>query len=210
MLKKLCIAGLFMTFSTIIYSQDISFGPKLGLNYSNISGHQTDGFSPRIGFNAGFMAEFSLTDKFSIQPEVLYSTQGADAEDDYFAYYEILQLGNVQVKTDYINVPVLAEYYITPNLSVQLGPQVGFLVNSALELDLEYEGEQEFRSNGLENQLHKVDFAISGGFEYALDSGIFFDIRYNLGMTDFVLAPDGGLQGNNKNRVVQLSAGYSF
>lgn len=210
MFKRLFFIGLFMTLSYNTYSQQFSYGPKIGLNISTISAEDDETFSSRIGFTAGLMAEIKLSDKFSLQPEALYSTQGSKASDDYFQYDNALEFENVIVKLDYIHVPILAEYYITPGLSAQFGPQISFLVNSKLELDLTYEGVTEFRSNSIDEQIRDVDFGICGGFEYVLDNGILFNLRYNLGLRDFVLGADGGLQGDNKNRVIQFSAGYKF
>lgn len=58
--------------------KDMSFGIKGVLNISSISNVEGDGLnsSSLVGFHAGFFGEFMISDKFAIQPEVLYSTQG--------------------------------------------------------------------------------------------------------------------------------------
>ncbi len=199
-----------MILSYYAHAQQFSYGPKIGLSLSTISAEDNGTFTSRVGFTAGLMAEIKLSEKFSLQPEALYSMQGAKASNDYFIYDNGLEFENVIVKLDYINFPILAEYYITPKLSAQFGPQLSLLVNSKLELDFTYEGGTQFRSNSIDEQIRDMDFGLSGGFEYILDNGILFNLRYNLGLRDFVLAADGGLQGDNKNNVIQLSVGYKF
>ncbi len=52
------------------------FGVKTGLNFADVSGDQVDGFETVTVFHFGVMAEFIISDKFSFQPELLYSGQG--------------------------------------------------------------------------------------------------------------------------------------
>ena len=56
------------------------FGVKGGLNYSTLAGDATSdivgGIEAKPSYHAGFFAQFRLSDKFSLQPELLYSRRG--------------------------------------------------------------------------------------------------------------------------------------
>jgi hypothetical protein len=60
--------------SASVQAQLVKFGFKGGLNYANYSGSDLQ-FDALTSYHAGLVAEIKLVD--SIQPELLYSTQGA-------------------------------------------------------------------------------------------------------------------------------------
>jgi len=129
MKKSFLLVGIALLSLGGLNAQEyVMFGVKGGINSSTFSG---DGFGDfdnpdsRTSFNLGLLAEIPVSDKFSVQPEVLYSGQG----------YDIVSRDNandVEYQLDYINVPVLAKYYLVDGLSLEAGPQIGFLVNSEI------------------------------------------------------------------------------
>ena len=169
-------------------AQETSFGIKAGLNFASLNGDDVaDELEMVTSLHFGVVAEFGLSEKFSIQPEVIYSGQGASLDDEL-------------LKLDYINVPVLAKYYIIEGLSLEAGPQIGFNVNSEYEFD----GETEDVEN-----VKTTNFAAALGLGYKLPIGLFFQARYNLGLSN---AFDGveGFESDAKNNVLQFSVGYKF
>lgn len=58
-------------------AQKVSVGAKVGLNLANIIGDDAGNTNIYVGFNAGLFFEIPVTEKLSIQPELLYSTQGS-------------------------------------------------------------------------------------------------------------------------------------
>jgi len=110
-MKKLIIVAIALIgFTTISTAQDIKFGVKGGANFSTLSGNSS--LDARTGYHIGAVGQISLIDKFAIQPEILYSAQGAD---------------NLDI--DYLNIPILLKYKFLKFLSFDAGPQFGFLVN---------------------------------------------------------------------------------
>ncbi|SHG64733.1 hypothetical protein SAMN05444481_10671 [Flavobacterium frigidimaris] len=82
-MKKIILAAvLFMATSATIQAQLLKIGVKAGVNFANQTGdasfsgidYSKDGIT---SYHAGLIAEVKLLEKFSIQPELLYSTQGA-------------------------------------------------------------------------------------------------------------------------------------
>ncbi len=62
-----------------------------------------------------------ISEKFAFQPELLYSAQGSDYDDEDFSG---------SVKADYLNVPLMAKYYVGEGFSLEAGPQVGLLLSA--------------------------------------------------------------------------------
>ena len=188
-MKKLVLSVFVFAvpFATTL-GQDIQFGAKAGLNLATIQPDLTDAAS-RTSFHLGGVAEVSILEKFSIQPELLYSAQGAKDESD----------DDEVVKLDYITLPILAKYYVMDNLSLEAGPQIGFLLNAEVEDD---GGTIDLKDN-----TKSTDIGFAFGAGYKLESGLNFGIRYFLGSDVNDIEEDSD---KISNRVFQLSIGYFF
>ena len=174
----LSIALLFLAANT--QAQLLKLGVKAGLNYANFSGTeiQTDAIT---SYHAGLVAEIKLMDKFAIQPELLYTTQGATYK---------TALGDFENELGYIAIPVLAKIYLSKSFSLELGPQASFLLNEKNDFNL--------------NDSNTFDFAIDMGLGLKVTKNIFIQGRYVLGLTEVSSNADA------KNSVLQLSAGLMF
>ena len=162
-------------------AQDVKYGAKAGLNISNIS---TDGASSLLAFHLGGFAELKLNDKFAVQPELLYSAQGA-------------KVGGVDFNLNYINIPVMAKYYVADAISIEVGPQIGFLMSAKADgVDV-----KEFFSS--------TDFGLNLGGGYNLNEKMSLGLRYNMGLSDVEKDLPSGAKGS-KNSCVQISFGYKF
>jgi len=176
----------------------VKFGPKAGVNFANLSNTGFD-TEMKTGFYIGAVAEIKFNEKFSIQPEVVYSTQGAKVSTTMIPTGTVVSKWN----SDYINIPVLAKYYIVDGFSVEAGPQVGFLVKS----------ESKMETGNIEGSLdtkkfrNAVDFGIGAGLAYDLPVGMFVNARYNLGLSDIMKDNNGDAI---KNNVIQVGIGYKF
>ncbi len=73
------ITWIAFLFPTLFYAQGIQIGLKGGANFSNFTGGNIENidFKHATNFHAGLVFEFNLTPSFSIQPEIMYITQGA-------------------------------------------------------------------------------------------------------------------------------------
>lgn len=201
-MKKITMSLLaIFAFSGAALAQtpDIKIGAKAGLNISNIS--DLDDSKSKTGFHVGAVAEIFITEKFSVQPEIIYSTQGAKQEETVY-FMGVSAKFKATTKLDYLNIPIMAKYYIIDGLNVQAGPQVGFNVKS--EAKMEANGESE--TMDMKSDTKKVDFGLNLGVGYELPIGVFFDARYNLGLSKISKEGDNSA----KNRVFQISVGYKF
>lgn len=199
MRKVILSAVLLAAFSSndVLAQQQVKFGPKAGVNFANISG--LDNSEIKTGFHVGAVVEIKFNEKFSIQPELLYSAEGAK----FTGSYPIV--GNVEAKLnyDYINIPILAKYYIVDGFSVEAGPQVGFLVKAEDKLS----NASTELTNDVKNNLSSTTFGLGFGVAYDLPMGLFVNGRYNLGLSDIVKNNNNSAQ---KSNVIQVGLGYKF
>lgn len=180
-MKKIIVLIVFMlAFSANVQAQLLKFGIKGGLNYANLTGSdiQTDALT---SYHIGLLAEIKVSDKFALQPELLYSTQGA-------TYKTIV--GDIDNELGYLSIPIMAKIYLNNSVSLELGPQASFLLSEKDEFDIE-------------NQS-TFDFAVAAGLGVKITKSIFIQGRYGLGLTEV------SKNAQTKNSVVQLSAGILF
>jgi hypothetical protein len=180
MKKTILVTVLLFALSVNVQAQLLQLGVKAGINYANFSGTsvQTDAIT---SYHGGLVAEIKLLDKFAIQPELLYTTQGATYK---------TALGDIKNELGYIAIPVLAKIYLGKSFSLELGPQASFLLSEKNNFDV--------------NNANTFDFAIDAGLGLKVTKNIFIQGRYVLGLTEV------SENAKSKNSVLQLSAGLMF
>ncbi len=179
-MKKVILLTMLLMLGTVSQAQGVKFGIKGGANFANLDGDNLE--SDNItSFHGGVFVELGLTPSFAIQPEALYSSQGAKVE------------GSDDINFDYINIPVMARFYVLPKiLSIDAGPQFGFLVND------------NFDSIPGDFKTKSFDFAVAGGATVDIAAGFFASARYVVGLTE------ASEEAKIKNMTAQLSLGYKF
>lgn len=196
-MKKLFLMALMAFIATTASFAQWSVGsitvqPKIGINGANIT--DADNSDSRIGLVLGGEFEYRVSPIFSLSAGALYSMQGCKgtAEDDDG------NTGDVSLKLDYINVPILANVYVAKGLAVKLGIQPGFNVRhkatasvSGVNVTTNLPG------------VKSVDFSIPIGVSYEFNRFV-IDGRYNLGVTKLI---DGA---DSKHSVFQFTFGYKF
>ncbi len=158
------------------------FGVRGGVNFANITTNDDLG-SPesRTNFYAGLVAELPLQERFSLQGEVFYSGQGFERNIPLVANEKIAYTN----KADYIQVPLLAKFYIVEGLSIAAGPQFGFKVSEKVAYD------SSAVVGSIEtDKIQTFDFQGTGGLEYKFDNGLFIQGRYTYGFSDLVKKND--------------------
>lgn len=191
-MKKLFLAVVAMMVSAATFAQNeagqITIQPKVGVNIANIT--DAVGADPRIGLAAGAEFEYGLTDNIGLSAGVLYSMQGAKASEESVDY---------TLKLDYLNVPILANFYVSKGLALKLGVQPGFKLSSKVK------GEASGVTAELEVEdgVKSIDLSIPVGLSYQYQN-IVFDARYNWGVTKIIEDSD------SKHSVFQITVGYKF
>ena len=182
----------------------VQVGVKGGINIASLSGDDIGDTKSRTSFNAGFVAELPITERFSIQPEVLYSGQGFDIEE--IDQDNLIDTDdNIEAQLDYIQIPLLAKIYLIEGLNVQAGPQIGFLINE--EIDYEPTSDDGDINTDLGED---IDFSLAAGAEYKFDSGFFIQARYNYGFTNVFKESELFGDPDIRNSVFQAGIGFMF
>ncbi|MGB3151604.1 MAG: porin family protein [Maribacter sp.] len=194
-------------------AQETRFGVKAGFNYSSVVGDLTDGLKFRFSGHGGIFLEMEFTEKFKLQPELLYSSQGFQFSTDLASIQNEGSTGEendfrTNVQLNYITVPILGKFGLNDKLDVEFGPQFGFLlnqVNKIKNLDESPNVNTDRRS------------AISGDFQFDYGAALGLGIKLNDNLS---LAPRfyiglrnrlNGLQGvQNYNAAIQVSLNYLF
>ena len=190
-MKKLILCAVVLVAGiTSANAQFAKFGIKGGVNFSNFNGGPSGiDYENKTGFHAGAVVELKVLENFSIQPEAMFSSQGAASDVD----------GVDDFNLDYISVPVMAKFYlISDRLSLEAGPQFSFLVDDSSEVFQEGAEIQE----GYDPK--SFDFAVAGGIGLNIAGGLFAQARYTIGLTEISRNADA------KNSVFQVSLGYMF
>jgi len=196
-MKKLILFAALAIFVIANSNAQINFGAKAGVNFATITGDMVDSFNSRTAFHVGFVAEIVISETFSFQPELLYSAQGADYSEEGFEDFE------GTVKLDYLNVPLMAKFYVGEGFSVEAGPQIGLLLSAKDDYG---DGEDDIKE-----YVKGTDFGVNLGVGYKMEGGLNFSARYNLGLSNDLDVDDFEAEGAEyKNSVIQVSVGYFF
>ncbi|MFT5254584.1 MAG: opacity protein-like surface antigen [Flavobacteriales bacterium] len=187
MKKVILLACAFFAISANVQAQSVRFGIKGGINYANQNGTNITVNSSNYNseaitsYHAGLVAEVKLINGFAIQPELLYSTQGANYKDGFNEFRN--ELG-------YLSIPVLAKINLSKSISLELGPQASFLLSERNNVDFK--------------NAETFEFAAVGGLGLNVTKNLFIQARYGLGLTE------ASQNADIKNSTFQVSAGIMF
>jgi hypothetical protein len=186
-MKALLFSGAFMIVTTFCVAQkaDLHWGLKGGLNISNIASSPNVNYDAKAGLHAGGLAHIHLSKSWALQPEIMYSNQGA-------------QMGDTKTRLHYVNVPLQLQYIFDMGFRLQTGPQIGVLAGANVK-----QGDTKIN---VSNSFKPADVGWTFGASYVGESGLGIDARYNHG---FSRINDVG-SSNLYNRNFQVGLFYVF
>ena len=192
-MKKLLVMAAMVLSSVGAFAQysagDFTIQPKVGLNCASVTGDNNAKY--KAGFVGGVEAEYHISPLVGISGGLLYSMQGAKAD---------AEEGNVKVEgkynMDYLNIPILANFYVAKGLALKAGIQPGFKVSSKIKV-----GSVSVDDDS--DAIKSFDLSIPVGISYEY-MNICLDARYNIGCTKVFKEGDGN------HSVFQLTLGYKF
>ena len=177
----------------------VQFGAKVGFDMTNFWGSDVEhGMKP--SYQAGLLMEYKFNPHFAIAPEVVFASQGGKYKALDLNLFNLDVSKTVTFNTNYINVPVMLKYYVSPAFSIDLGPQVGFNIYS------KYSIEDVDKAIDIKDNTKTVDFGVGLGGTYNLTDNAFVQARYTMGMTKVF----DGEYNKEKNGNVQLAFGMKF
>jgi opacity protein-like surface antigen len=193
-MKKLMMIAVMAIFAMTASAQNtnrevgaFTLQPKVGLTIGSFSGeYVTVGGKvenkKRVGFTAGLEGEIYATNWLGIALGLNYAQQG-------------WKFNDVKCKYDYLNVPLVADFYVARGLALKTGVQLGFLMNAKWD-DLD-----------VKDDCNKTNFSIPIGISYEF-SNVVLDLRYNVALSKV----NKNATDNYKYRsdLVQITIGYKF
>ena len=200
------IIALSMTNS---FAQQFHIGAKAGLAATDITAVFSPGSSVQdptnvaFGFHGGLILDIAFNDRFSIAPELLYTTAGAKQNiDQKFSYsflgsdFSTSLTGSTKIGLGYFQAPILLKYRCDNGLIFSVGPTIGYLLSnkivnstvlktsvttSGVTTSASYPTDSTYK---MDSAFKKMDMGFAMGVGYQFEGGFGFGIRYIFGFSD--------------------------
>lgn len=187
-LKAIALSLLFAAATSMSYGQ-LQLGFKAGADINKLDGQAfSDGFS--FGYQLGGFATIKLSNKISIQPEVMFSQVNIDTSDQFRDIYSFERISEVQLK--YLKIPILLNLNLSKIFTLQVGPQFGILIDQ--NVNLVNNGKEAFKSG---------DFSMLAGAQLNFSKFHIYG-RYGIGLSNL---NDIDNREDWKNQQIQLGVG---
>lgn len=183
---------------------DLKFGVKAGVNYSNVWDDRGEDFRAdgKFGFAGGVWLGIPIGTYLGVQPELQIAQKGFKAEGTLLgSAYSITRT------TTHLEVPLLLQFKPAPFVTIVGGPHYSFLLSEKDSYswgDNMIEQEQEFDNDNIRKNI----FGLAFGVDFVIDPFVLsgragWDLTQNHG--------DGSSSTPRyKNRWIQLMAGFQF
>jgi hypothetical protein len=165
----------------------LKYGIKAGLNFANLVGPDVDDNGLKLGVHFGGFANFQVADKFTVQPELIFSAQGARFEDPG---------DDDKYRFSYLNIPLLGQYNDPSGFYGETGPQFGFLLSAKAKHD--------GHVSSVKDGYRTVDFSWAFGAGYKVTPEASIGVRFNLGLSNI----SDNSHFKVRNSVLQIGVAY--
>ena len=218
-MKKLLLVASVILFGVTVSAQETRFGAKAGYSMSTLKykdNSNVESTDPMHTFYVGGLVEHKFSDTFGIQGEVLYSPLGGKISESVTDPDDVANYIKVQNKTTLgtLLIPVSAKYFISESFSISAGASFGVIISAKTKTvadlgfglipGLEVSADDE---RDIKDDINTLNIAPFLGAEFMLENGLFFDARYNYGVSN--LAKDSG-DGKLTNSFLQVGVGFKF
>ncbi len=178
-LEKFLLAMTLLFCTTQVLAQrptaESYFGLKAAANFSSNSFKDPSladyNVKSKTGFAGGIYYNISFSEKFSVQPELLYSQMGSELEST------VDESNNASLDLGYASVPLLFKFSPIERLGLFAGPQLDFMTDKKINYE---SGDDDDNVT----QLNSIDFALTAGAEFWITKNIGVYGRYILGLSN--------------------------
>ena len=233
MKKIFIIAAMAVAGITTANAQEFKVGAKAGFLLSNLSiddysfteaGKTTivkrnTSFKP--GFHFGAFIEYGFNEKIWVEAGIDYAFQGAKLKSYEFSNGSLINKTNLKSSSEWttqqFNIPLWFKYDFN-GFRPKVGVNLGLLTNINLDVNIDNPTNPSNPNNKVSfspSPDNAFDFGLGFGAEYNLNSGLFFDATFNLGLSELSTKKYSKDRNflppvNFKNRVIQIGVGYKF
>ena len=209
-MRKNFLAIVFLLGIYPLFAQT-KFGVKAGGLLSNFAYEGVGLSSPgtqgdaKLSYLVGVAAAFPISDRLSLQTDLLYSREGAQT-----GFVTIMnETSRTSDHLHYLSVAPLLCYRVINKLHISVGPEVSYLIGA-------YQRSELLGSTSTFLSYRPLDLAVNFDVQYHLLEKWSVGLRYNLGVYDVtkrfeVISFDDMpivIDSNVYNRSVQLSLYY--
>lgn len=173
------------------YYSKSHFGFKAGVNYSRfmpyelMKAYEDFGYVRKVGFYAGALFNFELTENVKIQPELLFALQGSGFKNENIELYDsdgfLITRGDYKsnINEPTVVVPILIQFYANDALYFEGGPQFTYIINTSEKIkEMPAEEFGDGSQNSVFNNFDKFDFGASIGLGYRFSDNLILNGRY--------------------------------
>ena len=175
---------LTILFTGGLYSKDIGYGAKGGLNIAKKIGEDAeyDGISPKskLGLTAGGFVTYPINDKLTVRPEILITQKGARYKGDTSDGYEYKE----KVKMTWLDIPILAVFQVNDVISAFAGPYIDLFLGGKYVWEWEGDGMSLDGDDKIDGEdVNSLGFGLIFGGAYGVTDNIDVEGRIALGLT---------------------------
>lgn len=174
--------------------RETTITPMAGMTLATVTGDDTDDCTWKTGFIAGAELMHRFDQHFGCSLGAFYAQQGTREKDSGF---------HTRLEIDYINFPVLLNFYIVKGLAIKTGIQLGIMSSCKLSAESGTTSAKEDVSSDFET----IDVSIPVGLSYEYND-IVFDARYHFGLKDIETSRTGVRSMYITNRNLKIHNGY--
>jgi len=192
-MKKIILSVVMLSATFFVSQAQVQYGLKAGANFYTFGGDEVENedLNSKFGLHIGGLVNFSVSEKFKVQPEVVFSIQGSKQTDG---------TDELNWNFNYLNIPIMAQFYVSNGFFLETGPQIGF------NLKAEIKDEESGTTFDLDDEIKSTDISWGLGAGYKTASGFGFGAHYNLGLSSIAEESDVDI----KNRGFQVGVFYLF
>jgi len=192
-MKKIILSVVMLSATFFVSQAQVQYGLKAGANFYTFGGDEVENedLNSKFGLHIGGLVNFSVSEKFKVQPEIVFSIQGSKQTDG---------TDELNWNFNYLNIPIMAQFYVSNGFFLETGPQIGF------NLKAEIKDEESGTTLDLDDEIKSSDISWGLGAGYKTASGFGFGARYNLGLSSIAEESDVDI----KNRGFQVGVFYLF
>jgi hypothetical protein len=205
-MKKIMMIAAMMLLSVGAFAQNevgqFTLKPMAGVNLATMT--DTNDSKMRVGLAAGVEGEYGVAENFSISLGALYSMQGVK-----FTRQLLGASMDATFKLDYINVPIMLNYYLFKGFAIKAGVQPAFKASAKLKAEASANGQSDSDSESISDYVQGFNLSIPFGLSYEYESFV-LDARYNLGVTKAFKDNNGMGADDSKHSWFMFTLGYKF
>jgi hypothetical protein len=185
------------------------------LNFSSLPGLETG--KTFIGANFGLGTHIKLGNKWYLKPEFKpLSQKGAKGINTLVPISGDIETAKTNIRLNYIDVPVLLQYNITPNIFISAGPEISFLTSATQICEGTLNGKDVTVRLDTKYLFNNIDFSFPVELGYTVHvstkksttkvtANIF--ARYNHGFTEVFKDP---ATRSSRLSLFQIGANFPF